>query len=88
MPIGFLSDHMEVLYDLDHEAQEYAARFGLNMVRAGTVGCHPAFVRMIRDLIVERTTPGSPRPSLGVCGAGNDVCPHDCCRRGCVLRPQ
>ncbi|MBV8384985.1 MAG: ferrochelatase, partial [Planctomycetaceae bacterium] len=50
-PVGFLSDHMEVLYDLDNEARRACDATGLNMVRAGTVGMHPAFVAMIGELI-------------------------------------
>jgi ferrochelatase len=79
VPIGFNSDHIEVLYDLDDEAQKTAADVGLNLVRAGTVGTHPRFVRMIRELIEERTTPGAPRPALGDLGPSHDVCPLDCC---------
>ncbi|MBC7926652.1 MAG: ferrochelatase [Bryobacteraceae bacterium] len=48
-PIGFISDHMEVLYDLDTEASELCDSLGMKMKRAGTVGTHPDFVRMIRD---------------------------------------
>jgi ferrochelatase len=58
-PIGFISDHMEVRFDLDTQAREHAARLGLNMVRAKTVGTHPRFIRMIRELIEERMV-GSP----------------------------
>jgi protoporphyrin/coproporphyrin ferrochelatase len=50
-PIGFLSDHMEVLYDLDHEAHDLAAELGLNFVRAGTAGTHPAIIRMLKELV-------------------------------------
>src|SRR3954452_3988827 len=53
-PVGFLSDHMEVLYDLDTEAAELAAELGMTMVRAETVGTHRAFVGMIVQLIRER----------------------------------
>jgi ferrochelatase len=53
-PIGFISDHMEVLYDLDTEAAKRAAELGLNLVRSGTAGTHPRFIRMIRELIEER----------------------------------
>jgi protoporphyrin/coproporphyrin ferrochelatase len=52
-PIGFLSDHMEVVYDLDTEAATVASAKGLNLVRAATVGTHPAYLSTIRDLIVE-----------------------------------
>ena len=53
-PIGFLSDHMEVLYDLDEEAATSLRALGLNMVRSRTVGTHPRFVGMLRELIAER----------------------------------
>ncbi|HSB28874.1 MAG TPA: ferrochelatase [Pyrinomonadaceae bacterium] len=77
-PIGFVSDHMEVIYDLDTEARRVADEIGLQMVRAGTAGTHPAFVKMIRELILERTE-GLPRRSLGTRGPSHDVCPIDCC---------
>ena len=60
-PIGFLSDHMEVIYDLDTEARQLCDKLGIKMVRAETVGVHPKFVSMIRDLVRERTE-GSPAP--------------------------
>ena len=53
-PIGFVSDHLEVLFDLDVEARDTAAALGLNLVRASSAGTHPAFVAMIRELIEER----------------------------------
>ena len=81
-PIGFVCDHMEVVLDLDVEAAEKAAELGLNMVRAGTVGAHPAYVRMVRDLIVERMTADPERPTLGGRGPSHDFCPADCCLSG------
>jgi protoporphyrin/coproporphyrin ferrochelatase len=78
-PIGFISDHMEVLYDLDTEAKELCADLKLPMVRAGTVGTHPRFVSMIRELIAERTSHNPVRIALGSFGASHDVCPEDCC---------
>jgi ferrochelatase len=51
VPIGFLSDHMEVIYDLDTEARALCEALGIRMVRAGTVGTHPAIIRMIAELI-------------------------------------
>ena len=54
VPIGFISDHLEVLYDLDTEVRELCDALGINMVRVATVGTHPRFVRMIRELIEER----------------------------------
>ncbi len=81
-PIGFVSDHMEIVYDLDTEAQSLASELGLNMVRAATAGTHPAFVRMIRELIFERMEPATPRRSLGVDGPRADICRPDCCLLG------
>jgi len=77
-PIGFLSDHMEVLYDLDDEARRFCIEHGLRMVRAGTPGSHPQFIRMIRKLIEERLH-GAARECAGRFGANHDVCPTDCC---------
>jgi len=77
-PIGFVSDHMEVLYDLDTEAQAIAAERGLHMVRAGTVGVHPKFLAMIRELIAERMGLCAPR-AVGKYPAAQDVCRTDCC---------
>ena len=84
VPIGFLSDHIEVLYDLDTEAKEVCDKLGVKMVRAGTVGSDPAFVRALVDMIEERiandTEPGShERVALGCHGASHDVCPPGCC---------
>lgn len=78
-PIGFISDHMEILYDLDTEARAVADELGLNMVRARTVGTHPAFIRMIRELIMERLDPSHPRRALGERGPNHDFCPATCC---------
>lgn len=58
-PIGFLCDHVEVLYDLDREARGTAERLGLGFHRAGTVGDHPAFVRMLSSLVVAARRPGA-----------------------------
>ena len=81
VPIGFLSDHVEILYDLDVAARQICDALGLNMVRAATVGSHPEFVGMIRELIEERVS-GAPRRALGNFGASHDVCPADCCPSG------
>ena len=81
-PIGFVCDHMEVVLDLDVEAAQKADELGLNMVRAGTVGIHPAYVRMVRDMIVERMTPDPARPVLGNRAPNHDFCPADCCLSG------
>lgn len=85
-PIGFISDHMEVLYDLDTEARQLSAELGLNMLRAATVGTHPQFVSMIRTLIHERCHLVVPRSAVGEYGPSHDVCPADCCLSG-MTRP-
>ena len=81
-PVGFISDHMEVLYDLDTEARQVSDEIELNMIRAATVGTHPAFVKMIRELVVERVTHDPVRRSLGTRGVKEDICPADCCLMG------
>jgi ferrochelatase len=68
-PIGFVSDHMEVVYDLDVEARRIAEDIGIKLVRARTAGTHPAFVRMIRELIVERMEDRVPAA----------ICAPNCC---------
>jgi protoporphyrin/coproporphyrin ferrochelatase len=78
VPVGFISDHMEVIYDLDVEAVETAERVGLPMVRAGTVGTDARFVAMIRELLLERTGE-APARALGTRGPNHDACPVDCC---------
>jgi len=77
-PISFISDHMEVLYDLDIEARHLCAELSLPMARAKTVGVHPKFIAMIRELILERTE-GAERRSLGSLGPRQDACREDCC---------
>jgi protoporphyrin/coproporphyrin ferrochelatase len=69
-PIGFVSDHMEVVYDLDVEARKVAEDAGVKLVRARTAGTHPAFVKMIRELILERINDVVPP----------NICATDCCR--------
>jgi ferrochelatase len=67
VPIGFISDHMEVVYDLDTQARQVCDQLGIQMVRARTAGTHPRFIRMIRDLVAA----GQPAP-----------CMMGCCERG------
>lgn len=69
-PIGFVSDHMEVVYDLDVQARQVADEIGMKMVRAQTAGTHPSFVRMIRELVTERVNDEVPM----------NICAPDCCR--------
>lgn len=78
VPIGFVSDHMEVIYDLDVEAAGTAERLGLPFVRAGAVGTHPRFVAGLRELVEERLR-DAPRLALGTRGPCWDECPLDCC---------
>ena len=66
VPIGFVADHMEVVYDLDIEARQHADMLGLRFTRVPTVGTHPAFVEMIADLVL---------------GPAPVACPADCCLR-------
>ena len=73
-PVGFVSDHLEVLYDLDVEAVELGEEIGLNVVRAGTAGTHPAFVSMIRELIEERLDGATEKRAAGRFGPNHDVC--------------
>jgi len=77
-PISFISDHMEVLYDLDIEAHQLCHSLDLPMARAKTVGVHPKFIAMIRELVLEQTA-GTERRALGSLGPRPDVCTEDCC---------
>jgi protoporphyrin/coproporphyrin ferrochelatase len=80
-PIGFLSDHMEVLYDLDEEARLLCQELGMEMVRARTIGTHPLFVSLLRELIAERIgfVEEPVRRAVGDDGPCHDVCPETCC---------
>jgi len=78
-PISFISDHMEVLYDLDIEARQLCDSLSLPMARAKTVGVHPKFIAMIRELILERIDPATPRRAWGALGPREDVCQENCC---------
>lgn len=79
LPIGFVSDHMEVLFDLDTEAKELCEKHNVGFTRVPSVGTHPSFVTMIRKLLEERLFDREDRPYLGTYGASHDVCPKDCC---------
>jgi len=78
-PIGFVSDHMEIIYDLDTEAMLLCRELGLNMIRAATAGTHPAFIEMVRELMLERIDSTTPRRSVGANGPRVDICPPGCC---------
>ncbi len=87
LPIGFVSDHLEVLFDLDTEAKAVCEELGVHMVRAATPGSHPRFVQMIRQLVAERLGDVSERPALGNLGPSPDVCPIGCCTPPNAKRP-
>ena len=80
-PIGFSSDHLEVLWDLDTEAADTAKRLGLDFARAATPGTDARFVTMIRELVTERIDPSTPRQALGTIPTW-DFCAVGCCPTG------
>lgn len=79
LPIGFVSDHMEVLYDLDDEAAKLCQERNIRMSRAATPGVHEQFVAMIRKLVEERIGKRSQQDAAGTLGPWHDVCPENCC---------
>ncbi|WP_282202747.1 ferrochelatase [Kitasatospora fiedleri] len=91
VPIGFVSDHMEVKYDLDTEAVAKAAELGLPIARTATVGADPRFAAAVRDLVLERAAVrrGEPvtRCALGALGPSHDVCATACCPNPRAPRP-
>ncbi|WP_033213318.1 ferrochelatase [Kitasatospora phosalacinea] len=91
VPIGFVSDHMEVKYDLDTEAVAKAAELGLPVARAATVGADPRFAAAVRELVLERAAAqrGEPvtRCALGALGPSHDLCPTACCPNPRAPRP-
>ncbi len=84
VPIGFVSDHMEVMFDLDVEAAQLCRERGITMTRAPTVAANPKFVQMIRLLVEERLGRTDQRLAVGDFGPGHDVCPADCCLNSAV----
>jgi len=79
VPIGFVSDHMEVRFDLDTEAAETAGRLGLPFARAATPGTDPRFVSMVSELVAERMS-GTRPLAAGTMGPAPDSCRDGCCR--------
>jgi len=77
-PTGFVSDHVEVRWDLDEEAAATAAELGIAYARANTAGTHPGFVRCVRELVEEQLHGTAPESlgTLGLCGVD---CPASCC---------
>ncbi len=88
IPVGFISDHMEVMFDLDTEARQAADEMGMKMARAGTVHMTKPFVQMVRELIVERMTENPERAVLGKRPPNHDICPIDCCLPGSRPMPK
>ncbi|MFG2816238.1 ferrochelatase [Streptomyces sp. NPDC048410] len=83
-PIGFVSDHMEVLFDLDTEAMDKASELGMEAERSATVGADPRFAAAIRDLLLERAGAergcGAKTPCwTGRLGPSHHLCPANCC---------
>ena len=81
VPIGFVSDHMEVIQDLDTVASQVAQDFNLAFRRASAVGSNPRFPQMIASLVAERIDPASQPLSIGTAPPLPDFCPKDCCPR-------
>lgn len=86
VPLGFVSDHMEVMWDLDEEAIQTAREVGVWAERTPTPGVDPAFVAGLVDLVTERTA-GSPRPAVTALGPWHDVCPVGCCANPRAVLP-
>lgn len=86
VPIGFVSDHMEVIWDLDTEARETAREAGLGFIRTATPGTHPAFVQALVDLLEQRMAGRAAPPRVSACAEGTwfDTCAAECCVK--VLR--
>jgi ferrochelatase len=80
VPIGFISDHVEVVWDLDNEAKESAGRHGLLFARVATPGVDPRFVAALADLVAERLDPSLPRVAVTEAGPSPDLCGAGCCR--------
>ncbi len=79
VPLGFVSDHIEVRWDLDVEAAATAAEVGMRFHRTDPPAADPRFVAMVRELVVERLDPAAPRRALSALGPSHDICPQGCC---------
>jgi protoporphyrin/coproporphyrin ferrochelatase len=88
IPVGFVSDHMEVRHDLDVEAAQSAESLGLAFARAATPGTRPRFASMITELVRERLARPEVSPAaLGPMGVPSQTCPPGCCQYAPVARP-
>jgi ferrochelatase len=80
VPVGFVSDHIEVRWDLDVAAAASAKKLGLGFHRTEPPASDPRFVAMVRELVLERLDTGAQRRALSALGPSHDVCPAGCCR--------
>jgi ferrochelatase len=82
-PVGFVSDHVEVIWDLDTEARERAEELGLGFARAATAGPDPRFADMVAELVAEHLHAAAPRSlssvTVGGCTVDGAPCAVDCC---------
>jgi len=79
VPIGFVCDHMEIIYDLDTQARNLCQTLGLNMIRSATISSHPAYIKMVCNLVQERLDETYPKLALGAHGPLPDICSDSCC---------
>lgn len=79
VPVGFVSDHIEVRWDLDIEAAQTAADIGLGFSRTDPPAADPRFVAMVRELVQEQLDPDVEKRALSSLGPSHDVCPLTCC---------
>ncbi|MBX9687007.1 MAG: ferrochelatase, partial [Candidatus Obscuribacterales bacterium] len=86
-PVGFVSDHMEVKYDLDHEAHDLCKELGIVMHRTPSASINPHFIEMIRDLIIERLEERGEKAAIGNIAALPDQCAVNCCPLGLARPP-
>lgn len=80
VPIGFVTDHVEVIWDLDTEAQESAEEQQLAFRRVATAGSDPRFIAALADIVAEHLDPSRERVAVTELGAVDDVCGHNCCQ--------
>ncbi|AZI58429.1 ferrochelatase [Nakamurella antarctica] len=87
VPIGFVSDHVEVVWDLDNEAKETAGEHGLFFARVATPGTDPRFVSALADLVEQRLDPSLPAEVITDRPASPNICGVNCCRNARAVKP-
>ncbi len=87
VPAGLITDHMEVVHDLDVEAAQRARELGLPLARAATPGSDPRFVSMITELVTERLDDSVTPAALGTLGPAEDFCRPGCCQWTAAAHP-